>query len=75
MDKSGDGSGGQVRFLFTADGFCVYEAGEGLLEPTLLWKQRFEEDRFAALYQLGFVERPTEFDQAGGFLHQLSDEI
>jgi len=73
MDKSGDGSGGQVRFLFTADGFCVDEAGEGLLEPTLHWKQRFEEDRFAALYQLGFVERPTEFDQAGGFLHQLSD--
>ena len=64
---------GRLRFLFTADGFCVDEGIEDLAGSVLHWKQQFEENRFAALYQLGFVECPGEFDQAGGFLHQLSD--
>lgn len=63
----------RIGFLFTPDGFCIDDRGEVSSEPALLWKRKFEEDGFAALYQLGFVERPKEFDQAGGFLHQLSD--
>ena len=62
-----------IHFLFTEDGFCVDDRDESLSEPALLWKKQFEEDRFTALYQMGFVEKPTVLDGAGSFLYQLSD--
>ena len=62
-----------IHFLFTEDSFCVDDRNEPLSEPALSWKKQFEEDRFAALYQLGFVENPAVLDGAGNFLYQLSD--
>lgn len=62
-----------IHFLFTEDSFCVDDRNESLSEPALSWKNRFEEDRFAALYQLGFVEKPAILDGAGNFLYQLAD--
>ncbi len=66
---------GELTFFFTADGFRVDDREEVLSDAALEWKKKFEEDRFLALYGLGFVERPTEFDGAGGFLWQLSDSF
>jgi len=62
-----------IHFLFTEDSFCVDDRNEPLSEPALSWKKQFEEDRFTALYQLGFVEKPAVLDGAGSFLYQLSD--
>lgn len=62
-----------IHFLFTEDGFRVDDRKEALSEPALEWKKQFEENRFAALYRLGFVEKPAELDGAGNFLYQLSD--
>lgn len=73
MDKSDAEAVGRLHFLFTADGFLPDECGEALSEAAHVWKKRFEEERFVALYRLGFVECPEEFDQAGRFLHQLAD--
>lgn len=62
-----------IHFLFTEDSFRVDDREEALSESALEWKRQFEEDRFSALYRLGFVEKPAELDGAGGFLYQLSD--
>ena len=62
-----------IHFLFTQDGFCIDDRAEELSGAALAWKQQFEQDPFAALYQLGFVEKPAELDAAGDFLYRLSD--
>lgn len=64
---------GRLSFLFTADGFFIDDREGSLDKAALSWKQQFEENRFEALYHLGFVERPEVFDRTGGFLYQLSD--
>ncbi len=64
---------GLLNFLFTAEGFCMDDREDVLSETALSWKQKFEENRYLALYHLGFVERPKEFDRTGCFLYQLSD--
>lgn len=60
-------------FYFTENSFQVEGGEDHLSESALSWKREFIENRFLALYHLGFVERPEEFDQAGGYLHQLAD--
>lgn len=67
--------GERLRFLFTADSFSLDDREEIISEKALGWKERFEEDRFHALYQLGFVEKPDAFDAAGSFLYQLSEQF
>lgn len=62
-----------IHFLFTEDGFHIDDRDEALSESALKWKQQFEEKPFAALFQLGFVEKPAELDAAGDFLYRLSD--
>lgn len=64
---------GELNFYFTEESFRVDDRGKVLSEAAQMWKHKFEEDRFLTLYGLGFVERPAEFDGAGGFLCQLSD--
>ncbi|MCM1119634.1 MAG: DEAD/DEAH box helicase [bacterium] len=62
-----------IHFLFTEDGFHIDDRDETLSESALKWKHQFEEEPFAALYQLGFVEKPAELDVAGNFLYRLAD--
>ncbi len=62
-----------IHFLFTGDGFRVDDREDTLAEPALSLKRQFEEDRYSALYHLGFVEKPSCLDGAGSFLYQLSD--
>lgn len=75
MRESTKGKRETLRFLFTADSFCMDDREEVTCEKAIHWKERFEEDRFHAVYQLGFVERPDMFDAAGGFLYQLSEQF
>lgn len=62
-----------IRFLFTENGFRIDDRAEELSGAALEWRQRFEQAPYAALYQLGFVEKPAELDAAGDFLYRLSD--
>ncbi len=62
-----------IHFLFTEDGFCVDDRQNSLSDPAQAWERQFEENRYAALYHLGFVEKPAQLDEAGCFLYQLSD--
>lgn len=63
----------QLNFYFTEDGFRLDDRESELSENALSWIREFEENRFQALYHLGFMEKPEEFDQTGGYLHQLAD--
>lgn len=75
MREGTKGKGEILRFLFTADGFCMDDREEVTCEKAQHWKERFEKDCFYAVYQLGFVEKPDVFEAAGGFLYQLSEQF
>lgn len=65
----------ELHFIFTENGFYIEDnknTSEGNDSP---WKKRFEEKPLDALYRLGFVERPHEFDAAGGFLYQIVSQF
>ena len=48
----------QLSFIFTSRGFSVDEAGRQDLSPgERVWKKQFEEDRWKALYRLGFEKK------------------
>ena len=48
----------QLSFIFTSHGFSVDEAGIQDLSPKeQVWKKQFEEDRWKALYRLGFEKK------------------
>lgn len=66
---------GILHFLFTEEGFFVDDRGEVLSGEIEKWRERFEKDRFCALYQLGFREKPNGFDAAGHFLYQLAERF
>ena len=46
-----------LSFIFTEWGFAADEEGGELTDSMKQWKQRFEEDRWQALYDLGFQEK------------------
>ena len=66
---------GILHFLFTEEGFIVDDRGEVLSGEMEKWRERFEKDRFHALYQLGFREKPKGFDAAGQFLYQVAERF
>lgn len=48
----------ELSFIFTEKGFRVDEGDEIELSPAMkTWKERFEADRWQALYDLGFQEK------------------
>ena len=46
-----------LSFIFTEWGFAADEEGGELTNSMKPWKQRFEEDRWQVLYDLGFQEK------------------
>lgn len=62
-----------LHFIFTENSFYIEGSRNATENNISIWENRFEENRFDALYRLGFVERPSEFDAAGGFLYQLAN--
>ena len=48
---------GGLSFIFTDRGFSADDEGGELTDSMKPWKQRFEEDRWQALYNLGFQEK------------------
>lgn len=42
-------------------------------EKILPWKEKFEADKWKAVYEIGFEKKPDWLDAAGGFLYLLTD--
>lgn len=39
------------------------------------WKKKFEGDKWKALYNIGFEEKPEWLDKTGCFLYQVADRF
>ena len=63
----------QLRFRFTKTDFVPDDQGEAFADDILPWKKRFDEDKWQALYAIGFEEKPKWLDAAGGFLYYVAD--
>ncbi|MBQ7565024.1 MAG: DEAD/DEAH box helicase [Lachnospiraceae bacterium] len=65
----------KLRFLITETGFTLETAGIPDPKNDILnyWYTRFREDRYKALYDIGFNEKPDWLDAAGSFLYLVSD--
>lgn len=61
-----------LQFIFTENGFYPDNEKSGIPEIEN-WKKRFEEDRYQALYQMGFQEKAAEPSPSGSYLRLLSD--
>ena len=63
----------KLKFLFTQSGF-VLDRQEGQYDKEVLkWIKRFSDDRFQALYDMGFTKKPEWLDRSGLFLYSLAD--
>jgi hypothetical protein len=65
----------ELSFIFTEKGFRVDEGDEIELSPAMkTWKERFEADRWQALYDLGFQEK-GEGSPSFSFLYRLASSF
>ncbi len=64
-----------LSFLFTADSFRIDLAEEKTDAEGKKWEAAFREDRFRALYDLGFSSRKTDEMGAFAFLHLLAEKF
>lgn len=63
----------QLHFRFTEKDFLLDEP-EGVISETLQpWKEKFEADKWKAVYEVGFEAKPDWVDVAGSFLYLLAD--
>ena len=74
-EKIGSIQDNKLHFLFTESGFAVEIRGElpENAERLVYWYGKFREDKYQALYNIGFNEKPDCLDAAGAFLYLLSD--
>lgn len=67
-----EGQAERLQFIFTEHDF--YPDVQSAETPGG-WKKRFEEDRYNALYQMGFEEKVAELTATGVFLRLVSDSF
>ena len=64
----------KMHFQFTEAGFIIETPSENDgSEAFRYWTGKFREDRYKALYDLGFEEKPQWLDTAGSFLYLISE--
>ncbi len=63
-----------LSFIFTEDGFYIDTRGTREEERDG-WFSRFENDRFEALYQLGFEEKFKDMTPTGEYMYYLAAEF
>lgn len=71
MDKIKASAGG-LQFIFTEKDFYPDIQAAECSEGNRIWLENFEQDRYGALYQMGFVEREKDLTSTGGYLYLLS---
>ncbi len=62
-----------LHFRFTQTGFMLDNRDGEYVEDIISWKERFEVDKWKAVYDIGFEERPKWLDAAGVFLYQVAN--
>ena len=62
-----------LDFIFSPNGFIADVSNNELTAEAMLWKERFNADRYAALYQLGFSGEAKWFTPSMQFLFRISD--
>ncbi|MGN1314374.1 MAG: hypothetical protein ACI4VG_05085, partial [Lachnospiraceae bacterium] len=62
-----------LHFRFTQKGFMLDNQDGEYVEDIIPWKERFEFDKWEAVYAIGFEKRPKWLDAAGSFLYQVAD--
>ena len=63
----------EMNFIFTPLGFAADMAENGLSDPAMAWKKRFDDDRYAALYQLGYTEKEDWHTPSMQFMHRVAE--
>ncbi len=63
-----------LHFIYTEKGFYLDNRGKCDSAEAEELRQKFLEDRYLALFETGFLEKPAYIDAAGLFLYQLADE-
>lgn len=62
-----------LEVMFTPSGFMIDAPEEELSAKAVAYKQRFDADRFSALYQLGFAEKEDNVTPTMQFLFRVSE--
>ena len=62
-----------LQFIFTEKEFCLDAQASWNTGEEDSWGHRFTSDRYYALYQMGFVEKPAELTATGNFLRLVSE--
>lgn len=62
-----------LQFRFTPEGFCPDSPREVLSKEDAALLERFEADRYGALYRLSLADKQTVRSPSGAFLYLLSD--
>lgn len=62
-----------LHFRFTQTGFMLDNRDGEHAEDIIPWKERFEVDKWEAVYAIGFEEKPKCLDAAGVFLYQVAE--
>ena len=60
-----------LSFLFTETGFVLDTVDREQQDSK--WFQRFQEDKYSALYDFGFQERIHQLHASTGFLHRTAE--
>ena len=62
-----------LHFRFTQTGFMSDNRDGEYAADIIPWKERFEADKWEAVYAIGFEEKPKWLDAAGLFLYQVAE--
>ena len=63
----------KMKFLYTPQGFVLDRKDGDYSGAVVKWFKRFSDDKYQALYDLGFSEKPTWLDVSGSFLYRLTE--
>ena len=67
----------RIGFWFTRDSFqldeTLMQTEEGVSEGAEAFREKFYQDKYLALYEMGFAQRSPELDASGIFLYQIAD--
>ncbi|HBA46744.1 MAG TPA: ATP-dependent helicase [Lachnospiraceae bacterium] len=68
-----ESQGDTLQFLFTEKDFHLDAQSSQDAAEKSSWRSRFEEDKYYALYQMGFEEKTENLTASAGFLRLVSD--
>ncbi|MBP5198723.1 MAG: DEAD/DEAH box helicase family protein, partial [Lachnospiraceae bacterium] len=63
----------RLGFILTQQGFVLDKQDDITDKEIKKWAKRFAEDKYLALYDMGFLQKPVWLDAAGGFLYRVTD--